>query len=149
MRLQLLDPRMSNDVGVDPLLQRIDASPRVGEYSVVLLMADGQEQTVLLRVGADAVEVPAANLGTWAVESPSYLALVAAVRAVHEARAVAAAQRVLLQDVDGGWDVSLGNVVLGGSGQPACIEHGDLAPVGGGVFSCPDCGAQARFGDPV
>jgi hypothetical protein len=131
---------------VDPLLQRIEASPRLGEYAVVLVMADGQEQTVLMQVADGGVGVPAANLGGWSPSSDSYLGLMAAVRAVHDARSLAGAQRTLLQDVDGGWDVTLGNVILSASGQPACIAHGDLEPATLPRYVCSSCGAQAVFG---
>jgi hypothetical protein len=138
---------MRDDGRVDPLLQRVEALPREGEYAVVLVTADGQEQSVLMRVGAETVEAPAANLGGWSTSSDTYRALTAAVRAVHEARAVAGRQRVLLQDIDGGWDVTLGNVILDQAGRPACIAHGELEPAGDAVFVCATCGAQGRFGD--
>jgi len=128
---------MRNDGRVDPLLQRIEALPREGEYSVVVLTADGQEQSVLMRVGPHSVEAPAANLGSWPTSSSTYLALTGAVRAVHEARSLAGRQRMLLQDVDGGWDVTLGNVILDESGRPACIAHGELEPAQAGVLPLP------------
>jgi hypothetical protein len=131
---------------VDPLLQRVEALPRTGEYSVVLVMADGQERTVLIRVDAGEVLAPAANLGDWAPTSTTYQAMTAAVRAMHDAREAAGRQRILLQDVEGGWDVTLGNVVLGASGQPACIAHGDLESSGATLFTCATCGAQGRYG---
>ena len=133
---------------VDPLLQGIEASPRAGEYAVTLVMADGQPRSVLARVTGAAVEIPAANLGGWAESARSYRAMVTAIAAVHEARTAAGAQRVLLQDIDGGWDVSLGNIVLGDAGQPVCIAHGDLEPRAGARYVCADCGAQGRFGEP-
>jgi hypothetical protein len=132
---------------VDPLLQRVEALPRPGEYSVGLVMADGQERTLLLRVDDEAVRAPAANLSGWSTSSPTYQAMTAAVRAVHDARTAAGRQRVLLQDVEGGWDVTLGNVVLAESGRPACIAHGELESGDGSLFTCSACGAQGRYGD--
>jgi hypothetical protein len=49
-----------------------------------------------------------------------------------------------LVDVDGGWDVMMGNVVLGDGGTPTCTEHGPMTE-SGGVFECPECGARAGY----
>ena len=51
-----------------------------------------------------------------------------------------------LRDPAGGWDVSLGNVVLGPSGAPTCIAHGDLLGDGAGQWVCAECGARALLG---
>jgi hypothetical protein len=131
---------------VDPLLQSLAASPRVGEYAVVLLMADGLERTVLVSVNGTEVALPGAQLLEWSPLSQSYRGLVAAVLALDAARSAARNVRALLRDVDGGWDVSLGNVVLGATGVPACIAHGNLTAVEPGLYRCGECGAQAGFG---
>ena len=47
-----------------------------------------------------------------------------------------------LRDVDGGWDVGLGNVVLPGSGRPECTAHGPMGDEAG-VWVCVECGARA------
>src|ERR1700710_867873 len=104
---------------VDPLLQSVAASPRAGEYSAVLLMPDGLAHAVLIRVNGTAVELTAGQPAEWSSRSPSYLGLVATVLALDAARAAAASStRAQLHDVDGGWDVSLGNVVRGPTGAP-------------------------------
>jgi hypothetical protein len=67
------------------------------------------------------------------------------VRALHQARQGVGGSGAQLLDLDGGWDVGIGNVVLSGDGVPACVAHGDLAPAGDGVFRCETCGAAARY----
>ena len=66
----------------------------------------------------------------------------------HEAQRPAAhrirPQAATLQDLPGGWDVSLGNVVLEGV-TPTCTAHGALVDTAG-VWRCTECGAQAILG---
>ena len=50
-----------------------------------------------------------------------------------------------LVDVDGGWDVMMGNVVLGDSGAPTCTAHGPMDDSGTGTFECAECGARAAY----
>jgi hypothetical protein len=50
-----------------------------------------------------------------------------------------------LHDVPGGWDVSLGNVVLAASGRARCTAHGEMTADDDGVLVCGECGARARF----
>ena len=71
-------------------------------------------------------------------------------RAISALTAVDAARRSLmpaasLQDVPGGWDVSLGNVVLDDAGRPVCTAHGPLTE-SADVFVCAECGARATLG---
>jgi hypothetical protein len=132
---------------VDPLLHRIEALPRRGAYAVTFVLPDGQERTVVTVTTDGQVSLPAANLVEgWAEGSDSFQAVLAAILAVGAAREISGAGRVLLLDVDGGWDVSIGNIILSESGQPACVSHGDLEPTRPGIFECPTCGAVALFG---
>ena len=52
---------------------------------------------------------------------------------------------VALVDVDGGWDVMMGNIVLGDSGVPTCTAHGDLERGDADVWVCAECGARAGY----
>jgi hypothetical protein len=132
--------------GVDPLVQRIDALPKRGSFAVTLVLADGQEQIVVVAVDADGVAVlPAANIPSgWSAESKSAKSLLTAVAAFHEARTIASSGRPRLLDIDGGWDVSIGNVLLGADGQPECVADGPMTRRGE-QFVCEECGAAAIF----
>ena len=132
--------------GVDPLVQRIDALPKRGSFAVTLVLADGQEQIVVVVVDVDGVAaLPAANVPTgWSAESASAKSLLTAVAAFHAARAVASSGRPRLLDVDGGWDVSIGNVLLGADGRPECVADGAMTQRGD-QFVCGECGAAAIF----
>jgi hypothetical protein len=133
---------------VDPLLRRIEALSEDGYYAMSFLMRDGQERSIVMRVGDGEVDVPEANLVEgWAATSASFRAAVAAVRAVDQARNVVGPPTVSLRDVPGGWDVSLGNVTLSGTGQPVCVAHGELALTEFATYCCPNCGARARYDD--
>lgn len=130
---------------VDPLVQRIEALPKRGSYAVTLVLADGQERILVVSTDGDAPVLPAANLPQgWDAESESARALLAAVTALHRARAVAGAGRARLVDIDGGWDVSIGNVVLSASGEPECVSHGAMQEQSE-QWTCPECGAAAMF----
>lgn len=124
---------------------RIEALPGEGRYAVTFRRADGAEQTAIAQVVGDAVTIAESGLpGGWTSDSAAFSALAVAVGALHEAR------RDLqpggsLRDVDGGWDVGLGNVVLDAGGTPTCTAHGPLAAAGG-VWACPECGARAVLG---
>lgn len=132
---------------MDPLLTRIEASPRAGEYAVTVALPDGSDRSLVMTVTDDGtVLLPAAaGVEGWPSDSASYRAVTEAVLAVDRARRVVPAG-VQLQDVPGGWDVTLGNVVLGGAGQPQCVAHGALEAGDGGRWQCPECGAAALFG---
>jgi hypothetical protein len=143
---------------VDPLLRRIEALNDIGgytkagdytdacDYAATFLLPDGGERTVLLGVVGSEVSAPAANLiSGWAAESDSFQAVIAAVRAVHQARLPIVHDRPSLIDVPGGWDVGLGNVTLSANGIPSCVSHGEMAPAGGSTFECDQCGARAVF----
>jgi hypothetical protein len=129
---------------VDAVLHRIEALPGAGRYAVTFRCADGSEQTAVMHVEGDAVEAAEASLPTgWTRLSDGFVATTAAVVAVDVARrAVPTAGE--LRDVDGGWDVMLGNVTLGGA-APTCIAHGAMTEAAT-VWTCPECGARAILG---
>ncbi len=127
---------------MDPLLQRIEALPKRGSFAVTLVLPDRQERIVVATVGLAGVELPEANLP--ACGPAALAALGAAVAAVHEARVIAGGGAAQLVDVDGGWDVSIGNVILGADGRPHCVAHGELAEHGA-RYECVECGAAAAF----
>lgn len=123
-------------------LHRIEALPGDGRYAVTFRRPDGTEQAAVVHVTADAVDVAPASLPPDCPPSSElFTATVAAVRAIDVARRLAPA-RSSLRDVAGGWDVSLGNVVLDGSGTPTCTAHGAMAE-DGGVYVCAECDARA------
>ncbi len=140
-------------IAVDPLLQRIDALPEPGCYSVTFLLAGNHERSVVMKVprAADAtardVIVPEANmLPGWSPASASFVAVLAAVLAVDQARNRADSADEALRDAPGGWDVGIGNIVLDAAGRPSCVAHGELEQVETGRYVCATCQAQALFG---
>jgi hypothetical protein len=48
-----------------------------------------------------------------------------------------------LRDIDGGWDVSLGNVTLNASGEPTCTAHGEMTLSDNDEYLCTECYARA------
>jgi hypothetical protein len=123
-------------------LVRIEALAGDGRYAVTFERADGSEQTAVLHLTDDGVDVADASLPAgWTRDSAAFGATVAAVRAFAAARAHAPAAPAL-RDVDGGWDVSLGNVVLGPSGVPTCTAHGEMTEKEQD-WLCPECYARA------
>jgi hypothetical protein len=127
------------------VLHRIEALPGDGRYAVTFRRADSSEQTAIVDLSDAKVSVAEASLPTgWTTASDLFAATAAAVRTFDEARRTSATAPAL-RDVPGGWDVSLGNVVLGETGQPVCTAHGDLAALGD-AYACPECGAQALLG---
>jgi hypothetical protein len=143
-------PRSECDaLRMDAALHRIEALPGDGRFAVTFRRPDGSEQSVIvhLEAGADGstVEVAEASLPAgWVRATPAFDALGAAVTAFAAARRDHAPAGLTLHDVDGGWDVSLGNVVLGDSGQPVCTAHGELTrDEGTGRYVCAECGAAA------
>ncbi len=138
-------------VGVDAVLHRLEALPGDGRWAATFRRLDGTEQTAVVQVtgaGSDAPEVTVAEASLpadWSRTGDAWLAVADAVRALERARIASEPTGAVLHDADGGWDVSLGNVVLGDDGRPACIAHGEMATADG-VWACPECGATALFG---
>jgi hypothetical protein len=128
------------------VLHRIEALPGEGRYAVTFRRADGSEQTAIVHVSDAGLDVAEASLPVgWTSTSDEFRATAVTVTTFDEARRTASIGATL-RDVPGGWDVSLGNVVLGETGQPVCIAHGDLAPAGdpaGDAYACPECDARA------
>jgi hypothetical protein len=142
---------------VDPLLQRIEAVPEPSCYNVTFVLDRNHERSVIMKVSPDApdgVHVPEANMiAGWDRTAESFLAVLAAVRAVDQARRQGGGVALGLRDGPGGWDVSVGNVVAGADGRPECVAHGPLEPAAdagaeadSAAYSCPVCGAVALFG---
>jgi len=132
-------------VAAESLVHRIEALPGTGRYAVTFRRGDGSEQTAVVHLaGNGAAEVAEASLPRgWTVDGAMFQAVVAAVRAVDDARQLIPAPQ--LRDVEGGWDVSLGNVVAdpaAAGGLPRCTAHGAMSDEGG-VFVCAECGARA------
>jgi hypothetical protein len=129
-------------VAMDAVLHRIEALPGEGRYAVTFRRPDGSEQTAAMHVTDGEVEVAEASLPTgWRRSSDQFRATAGAVLAVEVARRSGPAAATL-RDLEGGWDVSLGNVVIGASGAPECTAHGEMVGTGG-IYACPECGAQA------
>lgn len=129
---------------MDAVLHRIEALPGASRYAVTFRIDDGSEQTTVMDVDGSDVQVAEASLPPgWTRTSDSFRSCAAAVVAMDVARR-SVTGGAALQDVDGGWDVMLGNVVLTGAG-PACTAHGAMTDLGG-RWSCPECGAQAVLG---
>lgn len=123
-------------------LHRIEALPGDARYAITFHRADGTEQSAVVHLTADGVDVAPASLPPDCMpESELFAATVAAVLAVDAARRLGPA-RSRLRDVAGGWDVSLGNVVLDGTGTPTCTAHGPMTE-DGGVYVCTECEARA------
>ncbi len=126
-------------------LHRIEALPGSGRYAVSFRPPDGSEQTAAVTVSDAGVEVAEASLPTgWRTDDAEWAAVAVAVSAFDAARLVRP-PAAALQDVPGGWDVGLGNVVLDADGTPSCTAHGPLTETAG-VWRCAECGAQAILG---
>ena len=125
-------------------LIRIEALPGDGRYAVAFERADGSEQMAVMHLTADGLAVAEASLPAgWTRDSEAFAATEAAVAAFDAARRHAPAGPAL-RDVEGGWDVSLGNVVLDDTGLPVCTAHGAMAAKDG-EYLCPECYARARL----
>lgn len=131
---------------MDPLLRKIEALDEPGCYSVAFTLDTGEDRAVVIRMRGDEPVVPSANsFAGWAPGSRIVTATVAVVRALHQARQSTGGSGGRLVDIDGGWDVSIGNVVLSAGGTPTCVGHGELASAGDRVYRCETCGAAARY----
>lgn len=131
------------------MLHRIEALPGDGRYAVTFRRPDGSEQTAVVQITGEGdsapVDVAEASLPEgWSRDSDAFAATVAAVRAVHTARGIGPAV-ALLQDVPGGWDVMMGNVVLGDADVPTCTAHGPMRQAEGERWECAECGSQAAY----
>ena len=125
-------------------LIRIEALPGDGRYAVAFERPDGSEQTAVMHLTDDGLAVADASLPAgWSRDSEAFEATAAAVTAFNEARRHAPAGPAL-RDVDGGWDVSLGNVVLDPYGKPVCSAHGPMTE-DADSFLCTECYARARL----
>jgi hypothetical protein len=132
--------------GMDPLLTKIEALSEPGCYSVTFTLTSGENRAVVMRMRGDEPVVPVAgSIPGWLPESAASTATIEVVRALHQARQLAGTTTSRLLDLDGGWDVGIGNVVLSAEGLPACVAHGSLEQAEPGVFRCPVCGAAARY----
>jgi hypothetical protein len=130
---------------MDAALQRIEALPGEGRYAVTFQRSDASEQTAVMHVAAGDIDVAEASLPTgWTTDSMEFAAVAAAVLAFDAARRQAS-RVASLRDVPGGWDVSLGNVVLGEAGAPTCTAHGEMDR-DGDAYVCAECGARAVYG---
>lgn len=126
---------------MEAALHRIEALPGAGRYTATFRQHDGTEVTAVVQLG-EQPEVASAGLPRAWRSGPPLQELLAAVRAFDAARAAVPQGGAHLRDVDGGWDVSLGNVVLGPAGLPECIAHGAL-DLQGERYVCAECGAAA------
>jgi hypothetical protein len=126
-------------------LHRIEALAGSGRYAVTFQRPDNSEQTAVVHVDGDAVEAAEASLPEgWTRASEAFAGMADVLRAMERARARGPAAAALV-DVDGGWDVMMGNVVLGGGGVPECTAHGQMEPREAGAFECAECGARAAL----
>jgi hypothetical protein len=130
---------------MDAALHRIEALPGDGRYAVTFRRGDASEQTAVVHLAGDTVDVAEASLPSgWTAGSAEFAAIAAAVAAFDAARRQTT-RVASLRDVPGGWDVSLGNVVLADAGAPMCTAHGEMA-VDGEIYTCGECGARALYG---
>jgi hypothetical protein len=130
--------------GVDPRLNRIEALADPGCYSLTFELDGGGEQSVVARMRGPVAVLPVNAFAGWAAGSPSFQAVAAVVQNLDAARELAAPSGPRLVDLDGGWDVGLGNVILR-DGQPACVSHGPLELLEQTRYRCVVCGARAGY----
>jgi hypothetical protein len=129
---------------VTAVLHAVEALPGDGRFAVTFRRPDGSDQTAVAQVSGEDVDVAEAGLPTgWTRGSAEYAALSAVVLALHAARHTGVVAPALT-DVEGGWDVSLGNVVLDG-GRPSCIAHGAMEQQEGARYECMTCGAAGMY----
>ena len=130
---------------MDSALHRIEALAGAGRYSVTFTSGSGVEQSAVAQVTDWQVEIAPASLpADWQSGSAPHDELIAAILAFDRARHVASAPAELI-DVDGGWDVMIGNVVLV-AGVVTCAAHGPMT-LTDGIWVCedPNCGARAIY----
>ena len=129
---------------VSVVLHAVEALPGLGRYAVTFRGTDGTEQRAVAHVHDEDLDVAEASLPDgWQRGGEQFAAMTAAVLALHHARSLTPSAGALT-DVDGGWDVSLGNVVLA-DGVPTCTADGPMDDLGGGRFECSTCGAAALY----
>lgn len=125
-------------------LHRIEALAGAGRYAVTFQRPDTSEQTAVVQVSGEDVTAAEASLPDgWTRESEAFAAVARVLIAMEHARALGPAVAALV-DVDGGWDVMMGNVMLGDDGSPTCTAHGPMGEANG-VFECAECGARAAY----
>ncbi len=126
-------------------VHRVEALAGAGRYAVTFQRPDSSEQSAVVQVSGDQVSAAEASLPDgWTRESDAFAALAEVLFALERARELGPVAAQLV-DVDGGWDVMMGNVVLGDSGQPTCTAHGVMESGDGGVYECAECGARAAY----
>lgn len=124
-------------------LHRIEALAGSGRYAVTFQRPDRSEHTAVVQVADGTVHAAEASLPAgWTRESAAFAGMAETVQAMERARALGPATAALV-DVDGGWDVMMGNVVLGDGQVPTCTAHGAMEVTDGGVYECAECGARA------
>ena len=121
-------------------LHRIEALPGEGRYAITYRRADGTEETAVAQLTGDRLDVAPASLPAGCTDE-LLAATTEAVRALDAARRLRPAGGTL-RDVAGGWDVTLGNVVLDAVGTPTCTAHGAMSEHDG-AYVCGDCDARA------
>jgi hypothetical protein len=131
--------------GMDPQLNKVEALTEPGCYSLTFSLATGEERAVVARLRNGVTEIPAKAFTGWSEAAESYRATVAVVQALQQARELSRPTGKRLLDVEGGWDVSLGNIVLV-AGKPACVTHGALELQADSLWRCAQCGAAATYG---
>jgi len=129
------------------VVHRIEALPGDGRYAVTFRLPDATEQTAVMQIrGAEVADVEVAESAMpvgWTSSSESFRAVARAVLAFDEARGTQTREGTL-RDVEGGWDVTIGNVVQGASGRPECTAHG-LMTERAQTWVCEECGARAAL----
>jgi hypothetical protein len=126
-------------------LHRIEALAGAGRYAVTFQRPDKSEQTAVVEVSGAAVSAAEASLPEgWTRDSEAFAAVAQTLLAMEHARSLGPPVAALI-DVDGGWDVMMGNVVLGNGGTPTCTAHGPMHDAGTGTFECAECGARAAY----
>ena len=124
---------------MDPLLSKIEALTEPGCYSVTFALDTGESCAVVIRMRGGEPVLPAAHsFAGWTPGSRTVTATIEVVRALHQARQVTGGSTVRLLDVEGGWDVGIGNVVLSADEVPACVAHGELAAAEAGAVGQED-----------
>jgi hypothetical protein len=127
------------------LLHRIEALAGNGRYAVTFQRDDHSEQTAVVQVTGTEVTAAEAGLPTgWTLDSEPFHALAEAVLAVQRARGTGP-KITALSDVDGGWDVMMGNVVVDADGVPTCTAHGAMTLGDHDIYECSECGARAAY----